>query len=291
MKSIKKFMLLVNLSVIFLLCFTLMFYSVDLIIGYKIDSNGTEDVIVNGEKKLNISLTNSYVGELLSNEGSGYFYDGDDRIIVENSMNYPYRSVCKIAVKYDEEANTIYYGTGFLVGPYTLLTACHVVYNKDYGWFNSISFTFGTYYDNTTNSIVNPYGIVTDWNNASCGSYFATYDANDDWALIDFNTSYGNQLGYFGVSTTAISVGSSVKLIGYHGDLNGNLAYGFGTIKALYDYKFYHTCDTVGGSSGGPIVYGNNIAVGMQHGYFNDSSSAIACKISSYIVGWINERM
>ena len=50
MKSIKKFMLLVNLSVIFLLCFTLMFYSVDLIIGYKIDSNGTEDVIVNGEK-------------------------------------------------------------------------------------------------------------------------------------------------------------------------------------------------------------------------------------------------
>lgn len=222
----------------------------------------------------------------------GIIFDDDDRVVIkENQSNYyPYRSVCRITVSYDEEPGTIYYGTGVLVGHSTILTACHVVYHEDYKWFSHITFDFGTYRDESTGNQIYTYDRITSWSRATCDSYYDTLDANDDWAIIDLNSTIGNELGYMGVSSN-LSEGDNVKLYGYHGDLNGNLAYGFGNITTCYTYKFYHTCDTYGGSSGGPITIGSNTIVGIQHGYFTNGSNAIACKVSTYIVGWINDRI
>lgn len=267
------------------------------VVAYTINNNNAEEIIKYVYEydidylNSNLISTNPYFGSFsaLTSDNS-FIYGSDDRVIVDNTRIYPYRSICKIEVSYDEEPNKIYLGTGFLVGPSTILTACHVVFHETYGFFNKIYFSFGTYYDNVGKDIVLPYGKINSWNTVTCGNYFDTDNFNDDWALIDLNTNIGNELGYFGVSSTILQEGDSVSLLGYHGDLNGNLAAGRGTAFDIYDYSFYHTCDTVGGSSGGPLVR-NNIAVGIQHGYFNNGYSAIACKISSYIVQWITQRI
>lgn len=92
------------------------------------------------------------------------------------------------------------------------------------------------------------------------------------------------------VSSTAISVGSIVRLYGYHGDIPDQISYGPGTVTYLETYKFYHNCDAISGSSGGPITYGTTTVVGIHSGGVNQNEDA-ACKVSSYIVGWINERL
>ena len=48
--------------------------------------------------------------------------------------------VCLILVQYNETPGVVYLGTGFLVGPSTIMTACHTIYHEDYGFFDSIRF-------------------------------------------------------------------------------------------------------------------------------------------------------
>ena len=74
----------------------------------------------------------------------------NDRVIIGNNdivpvpdnstTSFPYRMVCLILVQYNETPGVVYLGTGFLVGPSTIMTACHTIYHEDYGFFDSIRF-------------------------------------------------------------------------------------------------------------------------------------------------------
>lgn len=214
-------------------------------------------------------------------------------------MQKPYRSICRILISFNELSGVEFQGTGFLVGPHTILTNCHMVYdcsNKhNYGWFDSISISFGTYKD-SNGKIINPYGTITQFSSASCGSFRDTKDRNDDWALIDLNENIGNELGYFGV-TSELSNDDSVTVVGYSGDLDRKMAYSNGNVSNVNTYKFDHNCDTTGGASGSPVIKkSNNLICGIHSGYsyywfFGNHYTNHACKISTYIVAWIEERL
>ena len=122
------------------------------------------------------------------------------------------------------------------------------------------------------------------------GSNVSTGENDDDWAIIDLENDIGSTLGYFGLSSTSINVGTKVRLYGYHGDIPNKISYGPGNITYLETYKFYHNCDAWEGSSGGPITFGNVTVVGIHSGGV-DATQDAACKVSSYIVQWIYNRI
>lgn len=121
------------------------------------------------------------------------------------------------------------------------------------------------------------------------GVYFRTLDPADDWAIVDLDYHIGQNIGYMGVSS-ALSNGDDVRLYGYHGDLNARLAYGPGEVTSVQAFKFRHNCDAISGSSGGPVTTNWSTVVGVHHGGYNDNLDQ-ACKVSDYIVTWIEERI
>lgn len=61
----------------------------------------------------------------------------DDRKNITSTMQYPWRSICSLKIKAKDGTNWI--GTGFLIGPRTVITAGHVVYLHNHGgWAKSI---------------------------------------------------------------------------------------------------------------------------------------------------------
>ena len=92
-----------------------------------------------------------------------------------------------------------------------------------------------------------------------------------------------------GVSSE-LSNGDTVRLYGYHGDYDSRLGYGPGTTSGVSTYKFRHKCYAIAGSSGGPITRGSTTVVVIHSGGYNSNWDQ-ACKVSNYIVGWIEERI
>jgi len=220
----------------------------------------------------------------------------DDRVLVYDASTDPYKKTCRISVSFNENPSQTFHSTGFLVGPSTILTACHSIYDTAYGdgWFDSLTLDFGASVYSDTGQMYYPYGHYTNWTSAQVGNYYNTNDENDDWAIIDLGTNIGNTLGYFGLSAS-LSNNTTVKTYGYSSDLGGVLTYSYGSATNVLDYKFDHNCDTGIGCSGGPVTKSDNSVVGIHSCYYKTFNPLYetnrACKISVYIVGWIEDRI
>ena len=218
----------------------------------------------------------------------------DNRTQLNNSqyLLFPYSAVCIVKGYFDTDgdgdSDVVYTGTGALVGPSTVLTNSTLVYHSTYGWKKKTE-VIPARYKTSDGTIVNPFGVISNVTGASIGNFHNTGSPNDAWAILDLGVDIGNDTGYFGTTSTDISVGSAIKLIGYHGDLDMNMAYGTGNVTYLETYKFYHNCDATSGTVGSPLLFGMNM-VGIHFGGLN-ANNDIACKISSFIVGWINDRL
>ncbi len=215
----------------------------------------------------------------------------DDRYVVPitSYTSSPYKMVCRIEVSLPN-ANGGYssgHGTGFMVGPSTVLTACHVVRNE-YGFTRSISVQPAAHHVSGISQLIYPYGVNTNFNTITTGLYYTTNNVDDDWALIDLNSSPGSSTGYFSVSSTTYN-NMSVTLYGYHGDYYGEMGYSYGSISDLATSQFRHNCDSQAGSSGGPIVNSSNKVVGIHHG--GNFQYNMARRITPYLVGLINDRL
>ena len=299
----KKISILFTMFFACFICFTMHIYaSEDKLFAVSISSDYTEKYIYYSDlPSSQTSFTSSYnptenSSEIHNNEtnNTDLIFGTDDRIILSDYQytQYPYRTVCSIYVEFEDgEDNPTtygYVGTGCLVGPHTVLSCSHLFYNNEYGWATYIEVQIGAHIDSITNVFTTSY-TTSSWVNLMIGVQYITNSADDDWAILDLSENLGNQYGYFGLSSS-LSVNDTVTLYAYHGDLNGNMAYGLGQVTALNTYNFRHNCDAVAGSSGGPLTSGSNTIVGIHsRGY--SSTEDQACKISSYIVSWIEERL
>lgn len=299
----KKLLILIFsiLSTVFIASFELNASS-DEIIGYTLNSEREEGFLYKSDLHLpSKNYTESFMNfdENIQNQ----FKENNNRIIIEDDdrrelYDYeytiaPYRSICKIVISFNEEPGISHQGTGFLVGPHTILTACHVVYDinslHDYGFFDTISITFGSHIDSYTEQIVNPYGEITTYSLVTCGNYKNTLLRGDDWALIDLNTEIGLTLGYFG-TTTVLSEGSGLYLAGYSNDHYGNMAVSYGEVYNLDNTTFDHDCDLESGASGSPIIRTfYDYVCGIESGHTSTLNSA--CRITSNLVSLIEDRI
>ena len=215
------------------------------------------------------------------------------QITKEQSKLFPYSAVCAINGYFDSNGDgiedVVYKGTGALVGPSTILTKSTLVYDNNYGWHKRIEVIPGQYITDD-GELDEDCEIYTHIKAASIGNHHNTGSPNDAWSILDLGDNIGEIYGYYGVIYTDISLGSEIRMYSYHSDYNMNMAEGTGYVNMLETYKFYHNCDAWEGSSGGPITFGNVTVVGIHSGGV-DSTQDAACKVSSYIVQWIYNRI
>lgn len=177
----------------------------------------------------------------------------ENRKKVTNYKVKPYSSICRISVKWPNGAST--YGTAWLFKNNSAVTAGHCIFNKSRGgWASSVTVYPGY------NESNRPYGSATATDMGIATPYSDNKDNNYDYGLLKLSSSIGNQCGWLGYTYNGGAVNSSIKLIGYAGDLDSKYQYeSTGKITSLTANRLAYDADAGGGQSGGPLFVGSTV--------------------------------
>lgn len=212
----------------------------------------------------------------------------DNRQEERETKKAPWNAVCQIEAIGMKKKQ---YGTGWFIDPTTIVTAGHVLWNKEYADERNNK---GDYIPRRIeiwpgrSGPEMPYGsIVVD----SAGNdrktlripspWVSQGDGNFDFGVIRVNSPIGKRVGAFSLSSQ-IAEGNTVRVVGYPnpGPRKDKTMY-FHEEKIEYDdvkhppslrkKRLYYKADTSKGQSGGPILYKDGdqfLAVGI-HVYGN----------------------
>jgi glutamyl endopeptidase len=216
----------------------------------------------------------------------------DDRVQITNTGVYPWRAHASLLITAND--NSLWIGTGWFIGPHTLMTAGHVVFIKNSGapgrdgWVKKIQVMPGR----NGNSL--PYGSVTSSNFRSVTGW--TNDGNEyyDYGAIIIPTDLGNTVGWFGfgVYSDAALVAATGNISGYPGDKpSGTQWYDAHKIASVNSRKVYYDIDTAGGQSGSAayrIINGGRygIAIHAYGGATSNSGTRIVTPVFNNMVAW-----
>jgi V8-like Glu-specific endopeptidase len=216
----------------------------------------------------------------------------DDRVQITNTAIYPWRAHASLLITAAD--NSMWIGTGWFIGPHTLMTAGHVVYIKNSGvtgrdgWVRRIQVMPGR------NGGSLPYGSVTSSNFRSVTGWTNSGDQNYDYGAIIIPTQLGNTVGWFGfgVYSDADLLASTGNISGYPGDKPaGTQWYDFRRIASVNSRKVYYDIDTAGGQSGSAVYriisggrYG--IAIHAYGGATTNSGTRIVTPVFNNMVAW-----
>ena len=216
----------------------------------------------------------------------------DDRVQITNTAIYPWRVQASLLITANDGSQWI--GTGWFIGPHTLMTAGHVVFiknsgvpNRD-GWVRSIQVMPGR------NGSQLPHGTVTSTNFRSVNGWTLDGDQTRDYGAIILPTNLGDTVGWlgFGVYSDSDLLASVGNISGYPGDKpNGTQWYDARRIASVDARKVYYTIDTVGGQSGSAvyrIVNGARMAFAI-HAYGGataNSGTRIITSVFNNMIAW-----
>jgi V8-like Glu-specific endopeptidase len=161
-------------------------------------------------------------------------------------------------------------GTGWLVGPRTMVTAGHCVYDRNQmgGWAQKITLTFGQ------DEEVQAAGPLLSTKFTALDRWVQSQDPDFDIAAIHLDKAVGDQLGWFGVAarTDADLADFLVNISGYPAERGGKQQWwARNRIRAVQPRRIFYDVDTSGGQSGAPVfIYDNEnappVAIGI-HAY------------------------
>jgi len=216
----------------------------------------------------------------------------DNRVKINNTADYPWRVHASLLITAADGSNWI--GTGWFIGPHTLMTAGHCVYIKNSGkpgrdgWVRSIDVMPGR------NGSSLPYGKVTSKNFRTVAGWANSGDENFDYGAIIIPSELGNTTGWFGfgVYSDATLKASVGNISGYPGDKpTGTQWYDAHKIDSVNARKVYYDIDTVGGQSGSGVYriinggrYG--IAIHAYGGATTNSGTRIVTPVFQNMVNW-----
>ena len=216
----------------------------------------------------------------------------DDRVQITDTSIYPWRVHASLLITAADSSSWI--GTGWFIGPHTLVTAGHVVYIKNSGvpgrdgWVRSINVMPGR------NGSTLPYGQVTSTNFRTVVGWANNGDENYDYAAIILPADLGNTVGWFGFGTypdTELTA-ATVNISGYPGDKpDGTQWYHYHQVASVGTHKVYYDIDTFGGQSGSSVYriidggrYG--VAVHAYGGPTTNSGTRISQPVYDNLVAW-----
>lgn len=213
----------------------------------------------------------------------------DDRVEVMNTTALPWRWICKLFITFPDNAKFI--GTGWFIGPKTVMTAGHCVYSKaNGGWATQIEVVPGI------RGTERPYGSMVGTSFRSVTGWTEDSDQNYDYGCIILpSPDLGNQVGYFGFA--ALTDDSLKELLvnnsGYPGDKPpGTQWFNAGRVTETTPLKVFYMLDTYGGQSGCPtwrLQGDQRQAIGIHaYGGCPNSSTRIDAEVYNNMMNWRN---
>lgn len=175
----------------------------------------------------------------------------DDRVRVLDTELAPWRMICALRMRGRSGAGAI--GTGWFVGPRTLLTAGHCVYSTQFfgGWASSIEISPGR------NGAEFPFRTVQSTRFSSVNRWVEAQDPDFDIGCIHLEDPLGDEVGWFGVGALAPEEleGFLVNVSGYPGDRGGGTEqyHHKNRILRVTERRLFYDVDTFGGQSGAPV--------------------------------------
>lgn len=174
----------------------------------------------------------------------------DDRVRISPATSIPWRMICQLIVTLPN--GTKVKGTGWFIGPRTVMTAGHCVYSHaNGGWAKAIDVIPGM----DANS--KPYGSQVGTSFRSVTGWTNERKTTHDYGCILLpDKTLGQRVGWFGF---AALIDSSLKNLlvnnsGYAGDKpTGTQWFNAGRITEVKEYQLRYLIDTYGGHSGSPV--------------------------------------
>ena len=216
----------------------------------------------------------------------------DDRIRITNTGAYAWRVHASLSITAAD--GSMWIGTGWFIGPRTLVTAGHCVFIKNSGvpgrdgWVRRMAVMPGR------NGSTLPYGSVTTTSFRSVTGWTGNGDQNFDYGVITLPTPLGNQTGWigYGVYSDADLRASTGNITGYPGDKpSGEQWYASRRIANVNARKVYYDIDTAGGQSGAAVyrIIGgarHAIAIHAYGGAVNNSGTRINTEVFNNLNAW-----
>jgi glutamyl endopeptidase len=216
----------------------------------------------------------------------------DDRIQISATASYPWRVHASLLITAADNSQWI--GTGWFIGPHTLITAGHVVYIKNSGvpgrdgWAKRITVMPGR------NGGTLPYGSVIATSLRTVTGWTSSGDQNYDYGAIIIPTELGNTTGWigFGVFSDSVLTASIGNISGYPGDKpTGTQWYHSRKIVSVNPRKVFYDIDTAGGQSGSAVyrISGGTryaVAVHAYGGTTTNSGTRIVTPVYNNLVAW-----
>lgn len=197
----------------------------------------------------------------------------DERNQIADTSAYPWRMIAGLSLVPRPPLTSRYIGTGWFIGPRTLLTAGHCVYSdSDFGgWIGRIEVSPGRKAETF------PFGTVNAVRFSALKRWQTDQDPDYDVGCIHLDEPLGDTVGWF--KTAALSDGelnsSMLNVSGYPGDKGGTTQWHHANrVLRTAARRIYYDIDTYGGQSGSPVWRQEN-----------DASEPIAVGIHAYGVG------
>ena len=218
----------------------------------------------------------------------------DNRVKITTTGVYPWRVHASLLITAADNSQWI--GTGWFIGPHTLMTAGHVVNIRGSGvagrdgWVKRIQVMPGR------NGAALPYGSVTSTSFRSVSAWTTSASGNEnfDYGAIILPTPLGNTTGWlgFGVYTDADLLNTVGNISGYPGDKPGGTQwYDARRIASVNSRKVFYDIDTAGGQSGSGVYRIINgaryaFAVHAYGGSSTNSGTRIVTAVYNNMVAW-----
>jgi glutamyl endopeptidase len=215
----------------------------------------------------------------------------DQRTQINNTNIFPYQAIVLIVTN---EGNC----SGYLIGPHTVITAGHCVYDPATGgWATNVKVYAGA----NGNTIHAPMAYASQLRSVKAW----TEDQKDrsDYGAVILGSNLGDTVGWFGWRSTPLGPTDALNetflnLTGYPGDkpfatmwTHGKTYYNFGAADRL----LYHTMDAYHGQSGAPIYKMSHPVCGVCAFAIHTGSTGnmnrairIDSTVSSYLKLWKN---
>ena len=201
----------------------------------------------------------------------------DERVRILDTDLAPWRMICALRMRSLRGAGAI--GTGWFIGPKTVLTAGHCVFSNYFfgGWAGTIEVTPGL---NGQGDLpdMRPYGSVTSERFSSIDRWTEDEDPDFDVGCIHLDEPLGNKVGWFAVAALPAErlEGFLVNIAGYPADRGGGAEqyHSRDRVLRVSERRIFYEVDTHGGQSGAPVWI-----------YENEESPPLAVGVHAYGVG------
>jgi glutamyl endopeptidase len=201
----------------------------------------------------------------------------DERVRILDTDLAPWRMICALRMRGPSGAGAI--GTGWFIGPRTVLTAGHCVFSNRFfgGWASTIEVIPGL---NGTGpeAETRPYGSVNSQRFSSVDRWTSGEDPDFDIGSVHLDESLGDKVGWFAVAALAPEELESylVNVSGYPADRGAGFEqyHGRNRVLQVTERRLFYEVDTYGGQSGAPVWI-----------YRDETAPPLAVGIHAYGVG------